>query len=217
MSTVKVTQAHLEHAKIPPKYWNALLKRVPDSMDYKRDVKTFLAQMPTFVEKGIGLYLWSTENSTGKTSLAVLCLKRAMELKLSALFVTSEDFKNSVIEKTLFSENETVINRAMAVDVLVIDDLTKEYRPAGKGETSPYSKGFAETKIEALMRYRTQHLKTTIFTANRSSKELKNIYGSDLSAMLRAAMKPIEVKGIDWREGEEQEINRLFRELGDDV
>lgn len=184
-------------------------------MEYKRDIKTYLANLDTFLPKGVGLYLWSVENSTGKTSLAVICLKRAMELKHSVLFVTSEDFKNSLIDKTAFSDSETILGRAMAVDILVIDDLTKEYRPTAKGETNAYSKGFAETKIESLLRYRTQHVKTTIFTANRHPKELKTIYGNDLSAMLRASMKPIEVKGRDWREEEEKEINRLFRELGE--
>lgn len=215
MSLINITQEHLEHARIPPKYWPALLKHVPDSMTYKRDVKTYLAHMPTFLGDGIGLYLWSVENSTGKTSLAVVCMKRAMQLKYSTLFITSEDFKNSLIERTNFSESESFLGRAMNVDLLIIDDLTKEYRPAGKSDNTS-AKGFAETKIEALIRYRTQHLKTTLFTANRNPKELKTIYGNDMSAMLRAAMKPIEVKGIDWRANEEKKINQLFRELGEE-
>lgn len=204
---IKITQQHLEHARIPLKYWGAYLKHVPDTMEYKPDLKTYLSNMEQFIPKGIGLYLWSPENSTGKTSIGVITLKRAMNLGYSSMYLTAEEYKEALINKEQFSENQTLHQRALDVDVLLMDDIGKEY----KTKTT----NFAETKIEALLRARVQSVKPTIFTGNRHPKELKDIYSKDLSELLRESMRPILVTGMNWRAEKEKEINAMFKELGE--
>jgi DNA replication protein DnaC len=209
---IKLTQEHLEHAKIPPEYWNVYLKNIPDELSHKKDVKTYLANIQTFLDEGIGLYIWSPENSTGKTAISVLAQKYAMKHGYSTYFITSEDFKDALITKEMFSEDTTIYQRAITVDLLVLDDITKEYRP----KTSNANIGFAESKIQQMLRFRSQHRLSTIFTSNTNPKEMGNIYGKDLSEMLRACMKPIHVSGDkNWRRDREQYINRLFKELGE--
>lgn len=203
---IVLTEAHLNHAQIPPKYWHALLKKISNEMPYKKDVKTYLANMDTFVQEGIGLYLWAEENSTGKTALGVITLKRAMELGYSAFYIRSDDYKEATLSKELFTENQTLVQRALDVDVLLLDDIGKEY----KTKTTNY----AETKIESLLRARVQAMKTTIFTGNRHPKELKDVYTNDLSELLRECMKPMNITGMNWRAVQEKKINSLFKELG---
>lgn len=204
---IKITQEHLEHARIPMAYWNVYLKKIPDTMPYKREVKIYLANMETFIKEGVGIYLWSEQNSTGKTAIGTLALRRAMELGYSALYIPSDDYKEALINREMFSETETVQQRAMEVDVLLVDDVGKEYRQS--------SSGFAETKLQSLISYRAKHRKVTIFTSNIHPKELRTIYGNDLAAMLQGCMKPIEVKGMDWNAIRQKEINALFKQLDD--
>lgn len=179
-------------------------------MSYKKGIKVYMSNIEIFMNKGIGLYLWSKENSTGKTAIAVLCIKRVMELGKKAMYITSEDFKDAMITREMFDESQSVYSRAIDVDILVLDDIAKEYRPEKKE-----GMGFAESQIQKLLRVRTQARKATIFTSNRHPKEMRLIYGDSLVALLKANIKQIEIAGIDWRAIKEKDVDRMFKELGD--
>lgn len=202
----RITEKDLVRARIPRRFWNVRLGKIPDEMPYKPMFVSYLKNLDEMIDKGIGLYLYSKDNSSGKTSMMVLALKRALYLRQTALFVNVEEFKSAAARDELFDENETVYQRAKRVTLLGLDDVGSEYRTES---------GYAERLIENLIRYRMQNMLPTIMTSNYEAKELKKVYTPSLSAMLQESARPLHVigaseGGIDWRRKAEKELRNLL-------
>lgn len=153
------------------------------------------------MKEGVGLYLYSEENSTGKTSISCIIGKYALKMGYTVLFVLSDEYIDNIITNEMFDEVQSFKERAYYVDILIIDDAVKEYRG---------SSGYAENKLEALIRYRCQHKKLTILTSNKLPKQIKNIYSQDLSELMRESMIPVEIQGMNWRKIKEKELRDLI-------
>ena len=197
----KLTIGDVRRANLPERYWEASLSAIPDHLDYKHKIKKYIDNLVGMMEQGIGLYLWSTENGSGKTSIAALIAKEALRYGKTVFFEESSRLKGMLINKEQFEEGTSIEERMMMVDVLILDDVGKEYRT---------SSGYAENVIETLVRARVQKVKTTIMTGNVHPKDMKKIYSEDFSALLKESVVPINVTGHDFREARAKALSKLL-------
>lgn len=197
----KLTIGDVRRANLPERYWEASLNAIPDRLAYKQKVEKYLGSILEMLDQGIGLYLWSTENGSGKTSIAALIAKEALRYGKTVFFEESSRLKGSLINKEQFEEGTSIEERMMVVDVLILDDIGKEYRT---------SSGYAENVIETLVRARVQKVKTTIMTGNVHPKDMKKIYSEDFAALLKESVVPVNVTGHDFREARAKALSKLL-------
>ena len=80
----RLTVADMKRANVPRRFWHVSLDNIPDEYRYKELVQSYIDQLDEMFRQGVGLYLWSEENSTGKTSLAVAVMKELMRKRRTA-------------------------------------------------------------------------------------------------------------------------------------
>lgn len=196
-----MTVADMKRANVPPRFWNVKLSEIPEHLEYRDKVRKYLEKMDDMLAQGVGLFLYSDENSTGKTSIAVLALKQALRLRRTAYFEESGRLKAALIRAEEFEENIPIERRIRTVDLLVLDDVSKEYRTES---------GFAENLIESILRDRSQNLKTTVLTSNLRPNKIEQVYSADLAALLRETTIPLKISGYDWRALKAKELRQLL-------
>lgn len=205
----KVTPPELVRMGLGKRFWNAKLADIPKRKQVKQDrdlrhvVEHWVANLPRMVRKGWGLYLWGA-NSTGKSYAMAVCAKAAYVAGYSVFIITADMLKDAVIKRTMWDEDEelTIIERCNTVDVLVIEDLGKEYKGSGSG--------FSETALENLLRIRSQNQLVTMATSNLSTKQFKDVYGLSAAELAKAMMKEIEAIGLNFRNDELSELQEEF-------
>lgn len=197
----RLTVADMNRANVPPRFWNVKLSEIPEHLEYRDKVRKYLEKMDEMLENGIGLFLYSDENSTGKTSIAVLALKQALRLRRTAYFEESGRLKAALIRAEEFEENIPIERRIRTVDLLVLDDVGKEYRTES---------GFAENTIESVLRDRSQSMRPTIMTSNLKPNKIEQVYSADLAALLRETMIPLRISGYDWRAVKAEELRQML-------
>lgn len=197
----QLTIGDLKRANVPQRFWLVQYCKIPDTAPYKPKVYKYLKELESFFDSGVGLFLWSNENSTGKTSIAVTILKMALRLGKTAYFEESGRLKNALIHKDEFEDNVLIENRIRNVDLLVLDDVGKEYRTES---------GFAENVLESVLRDRSQKMKLTILTSNLQPNKMETLYSADLAALLKETMIPLNIAGYDWRKAKAEELNKML-------
>ena len=197
----RLTVADMNRANVPPRFWNVKLSEIPEHLEYRDKVRKYLEKMDEMLENGIGLFLYSDENSTGKTSIAVLALKQALRLRRTAYFEESGRLKAALIRAEEFEENIPIERRIRTVDLLVLDDVGQEYRTES---------GFAENTIESVLRDRSQSMRLTIMTSNLKPNKIEQVYSADLAALLRETMIPLRISGYDWRALKAEELRQML-------
>lgn len=197
----KLTVGDMKRARVPERYWESSLNTIPDHLVYKPKVEKYLGSILEMLDQGIGLYLWSTENGTGKTNIASLVAKEALRYGKTVFFEESSRLKTMLINKEQFEEGLSIEARIEMVDLLILDDIGKEYRT---------NSGYAENALETLLRSRVQKVRTTILTGNVHPKELQKIYSEDFSALLKESMIPINIVGHDFREERARLLAKLL-------
>ena len=144
----------------------------------------------------------SRENQTGKSSIAVALLKRALRLRKTAFFSEAGSLKNALAKNEDFEDSMPIEARVKSVDLLILDDLGKEYRTTS---------GFAETTFENIIRDRIQAKKSIIITSNMQPKEISKTYSDSLTALLKSALIPVEVSGYNWVAIKEAELKQILQ------
>lgn len=191
----KLTRAHLERMTLPRRFWNVSYDEVPDSL--KGTLGNFIRDLDEMLDGGEGLLFWGP-NGVGKTSAAVLVALEVCRRGGTVLFTTSESIRVSSIEATAFDYDQTLLDRAREVELLVIDDLGKEHR----GESE-----YAERLIENLFRMRSAARRSTIVTTNlplqgntvKRIAGLLTVYSQSLMEVIRETLYPVEATGINKR------------------
>jgi DNA replication protein DnaC len=181
-----LTSLDMVRAGVPERYWTSRLSEIPERAAYRKPVGNYLADIETFIDNGDGLYLWSDQNGTGKSALASVILRRALAVGYSGYYIRSQALKDAIATSRVFDESETINERVRRVDLLVIDDLAKEYRTES---------GFTQLVLEDVIRERVQRKKSTVLTANLPAKSISEMFTSDLADVLREAVGIVEVGG----------------------
>jgi DNA replication protein DnaC len=175
----------LDHARIPTLYRDAVVEE-----SHSRHVYGYLQRLEHNLKHGYGLILSGT-NGTGKTHLAAAVARAALKITPLVMFITAKDLIGSIIDKKFFDGDITILRAAETRDLLIADDLDKEYRGSGSG--------FAELNLENLLRIRVAHKRATIITTNRKPEDLELAYGPSISSLIAEACIGIVIKGPDKR------------------
>jgi DNA replication protein DnaC len=207
MKRRELTKDDLLRMKIPDRYWYVRFNNISDEKIYDKKNDEYLPSphkvVGRYIEKltemrarGMGLILWGA-NGCGKTSMAVVIAKEFRRQFHPVLYLSAADLKRLVTEKESFDDEETYWQRAMTVDVLILDDL-------GKGTQD--SVGFGERLIDELIRERNAKGLVTIITTNMQvggagENQLKDALKEATMHTLKEHVVPVEVRGEDKREG----------------
>lgn len=198
----KLTQAHLERMNIGKRYWGASLSSIDDLTPHGKVVRKYLNQVDVMVSRGIGMYLWGN-NSRGKTYTACALLKAIHQSGYSAYCVMADQLRSIYIDRSMFDPEMSVVQRVEQVEILLIEDLGKEY--TGKGS------GWAELCFENLLRKRTRELKPTFITTNLSPRDFGDRYKESAQAICLENMIAVQVKGPDYRKQIQTKIQEMVR------
>lgn len=155
------------------------------------EVVRFQENPKLYINRGIGLLLWG-QNGTGKTMLATQELK---ELVLAGYRCYSSTFSNMVEMYTAGWRSESdkawFARKIIDIDVLLLDDLGREFRSAAK---------LAETTFDNILRTRVQEGRTTFLTTNMSPGELANGYGAGALSLLTEVCMEVAFRGDNFRQ-----------------
>lgn len=154
-------------------------------------VHAYLDDAEDYVRAGMGLLLHGPVG-TGKTLLGNLVLKELVKRDYTCFGTTfastveafTAGWGNNKAEKDWFAR------KFMHSQVLLLDDLGKEFRSAA---------GLSPTTFDHIIRTRVQSARPTILTTNMSAQELQNGYGSAVLSMLVEQSVEVELTGEDFR------------------
>ncbi len=153
-------------------------------------VLDYIDHAVAFIERGIGLFL-SGPMGTGKTMLANLVLKELVKRDYNCFGTTFsstvESFTagwNSAEDKQYFAD------RFMYSDVLLLDDLGKEFRRQN---------GLQKTTFDHILRTRVQAGRPTLLTTNMNPREVQHGYGAPVLSLLVEQSIEVVLPGDDFR------------------
>lgn len=187
MPVYEITKKHLERMCIPKTYWYCKLAEIPDECPHKKLLEKYVSKIEFNVNEGHGLLLWG-DYGQGKTGLTSIILKAGASVGIIGLWIRAANVIKYVMEKVRFDANETMLERAYNVDLLVLDELVLY----GDDRQS-------DTVIENLIRERINEKKTTIITTNLNPAGLREKYPA-LSNVLQESVFPIRVSGHNFRQ-----------------
>lgn len=176
----------LERARIPKLFWDCSFDKIPEGLHHKEFVQSFAQSIEKHLSDGIGLFLWGTY-SCGKTAISTLLIRQAISVKKLALFISSCEIPELIIEKKDFDSEESFLDRIRRVDLLVIDDVVDH----GKDT-------FRDHVIESIVRERLYDKKSVIITSNLSPLALISKYPALI--VMKEGLIPVDCTGFDFRE-----------------
>jgi len=173
----KLTAGMLRRMNIPEDYWRVTLEGV--GPDETRDIVTkYLVNIAGALSQGIGMVI-NGEYGSGKTSIAILCLKQARRLGGTGLYLTAPEYLRDVFRGVMYDDTLTVERRSAEVDLLVIDDLGKE------AVNIMSEKDASAAMFVALMKERASSSKSTIITSNLTIDMIEKLYGKAFRESIR--------------------------------
>lgn len=184
----KLTTWDLTRMNVGERYRKCTIDSIPDKCTHKKPLSNWLGRVRKNVENGNGL-IFCGEYGTGKTASAVICMKNTVVRGGTAYLAREMNLQNTFIEKPEFDIHETIPERMLSVDLLVIDDI-------GAGRDN----NFGSEILESILRIRSDEKLCTMFTTNLTPSALaKRLKGGILQPVL-ANTAVIECKGFNFRD-----------------
>lgn len=184
--------------RIPTRHRKVTFGGVPDDTPQKPIIARYLQHLRSRLSDGDGLFFHGVYGS-GKTGAACLILKAVAVIGKTGLFVVSRHIPDAIIRKLPFSEAETLHERMLHVDLLVVDELIV------RGKDT-----FGETAIEDVFRDRLLASKATIFTSNQTPQQVEKAFPALVSAM-EEAVDAVPFAEINLRADKRRELKERVR------
>jgi DNA replication protein DnaC len=184
---------------IPPRYRGVSFDRPPVS-DMSRDltrkivverIRAFIDDLDQNIADGNGLWLMG-DTGTGKTTLAMLVSKAALEARYSVAIYSLPKLL-ARIRKTYDSEPGgdsylSFFDKLTSVDLLHLDDLGAEKRS-----------DWVLEQLYAIVNERYEMQRSTVITTNYHRGELENQFGPRIVSRLTEITEPLPMFGEDGR------------------
>ncbi|MBD8032909.1 ATP-binding protein [Solibacillus merdavium] len=170
----------------------AMAKRL--CINYVRDFERFKME-----EKG--LYLHSEKRGSDKTRLAISLLNALIkQTKVEGFYITTKNLFDELRASFNEGTTQTILNKFMSVNVLVLDDL-------GVEKTSEW----IESTFTQILDTRMNQKLVTIITSNLTQDQLDEIYISGrISSRIKKMTVPIQMPSEDIRA-------KLAKNANDDI
>ena len=185
-------ERRMDRMMMPEKYRSPTvnIKGIPKACLHRDSVKEYGKNLHDHLQTGRGVLLWGN-SSTGKSAIAGMCLKRLLDFNAvhTGLWVTARRVPQYVIEGTEYDEEETMAERMISVDLLVIDEFM-----TFKGDNT-----YRQDIIEHTFRDRSEKGRTTIITTNMTLIEL-NKQAYTFFQVIQEHCEILKVTGHNFRE-----------------
>jgi len=175
----KLDEVDMKRMQIPAEYWFMRVDHVSDKV--RPRVERFLGMIEEAIAKGTGLLIHGSPG-VGKTTIAALIAKEARSRRRTVLFTRIWQLREMIRSKVFFDDDASMMDRAMEVDVLILDDFR---------ELDIKERFLGATDIEQLSRTRTSNGKLTVITTRISSADLQ----LSIDARLSEFMMLLHVEG----------------------
>lgn len=193
------TTRDMHRMNIGERYWNCTLGKIPDGCGYKSSLSRYLGNLHSNLDSGRGLLLTGSPNK-GKTGSAVICLKYTAAHQGTGLFYDASQLGRVFFNpRPLFDPYETIAERLLGVDLLVLDDV-------GSGHENEWN----TAQIEHVIRTRSSNMKSTVITTNCTTAELHNKLGMGLCSVLSGCTLQLVCDGKEWRMDDLSELMENF-------
>ena len=160
----------LERMALPPQLWGVRLDQVPESV--RAVVERYLRRAPKMVAMCAGLLI-NGPGGVGKSAIAALIAKEVRACRMPVYWVAVSDLREAVRKRLMFDEELSVMDKARAVPLLVLDDLDG----ADAGE-----RVLGARDLERLVLLRGGWRRPTIITTRMSLVEVTAAFGSFVQA-----------------------------------
>lgn len=196
-----LTAGMLTRMNIPRRYWTSTLEKVTDA-EFKRYVVEYLVGIRDALDRGIGMIL-NGDHDTGKTAISALCLKQARRVGATGLFVTADEYMRAYIQRIQFDDATSISDRCRDVDLLVLDDMSREAVRLETGDGSA-------AMLESLIKDRCSARRSTIITTNLDMSGFEKMYGRSMFGMLAGSSAIVHVTVGSFRSMEASEVESFF-------
>ena len=168
---------------IPAKYRYADINevQVPELKTSLDKITTYIKLLNDHRKAGTGLYLYGT-TGTGKSYVACYVLEQAILKGYSTFFCTVEQYKRALFDK----DNDYIYN-VNESDFTMIDDYGREFSD---------TKGFIDSQVDEMLRYRYDRNKPTIITSNILARDIENLR---IKSILYDAYIKLPFECVDYR------------------
>jgi DNA replication protein DnaC len=147
--------------------------------------------------KGNNLYIYSTENGTGKTRVANFIVSKLHEPRLNSEGVIDvAPFAivsfGEYLKLCLDRDEKAARKLCLTAPILLLDDVSPAFGTANVQSD--------RRELLLLTKYRREHLLLTIVTSNLTPEAFQNLYGTTASSKVLENFSYIEVRGGDVRQ-----------------
>lgn len=198
-----MTDIEYQRMNLPRRFWTATWNNLNVSL--QEMVKKYVSE--AFASKaGKGLLLYG-EEGRGKTYISAVIAKILREKEFQIYYLSASDISGQGIRKA-FDDN-SIMDRALAVDLLIIDDLNH---------------ATDKNVVYAILKYRSDNMLSTIISMRIKTKDLpvvttkgkkkysfpeyfERFYG-ELSPLVQGNILPIFINGENYRDKELNEYEK---------
>ena len=184
----------LVDSRLPKAYWN---KSIDDFYGDKKAcevVQDYIAKLPSNLVKGIGLYLHGPNTGIGKTLLSCFIGQAALKQNINVHYYVINEILDVFTEAWHNDAARDEVERNIInTDLLIIDDLGKEYKS---------NKKLHESILDTVIRQRASQLRPVIITSNYDILDIKETYGHGIVDLFKESLVVVPVKGDSYRKNE---------------
>ena len=177
-----------------------------------RACRKFLANAEDAVDKGKGIYLFSRNAGTGKSTLMAGVRNGLIAKRIKCVFINIKDLLNEASQRDVTRDTKSLYDYGMflRIPVLILDDIGVIRLDDGR-----YGQWVNDTLYE-LMERRCRNRLSTCFTSNYSPKQLNSERGIDFKTVdriMELATMTIDVGGLSLRGYENKNKNTDTEEV----
>lgn len=199
---VKMDATMFKFMNLPEEFWGVHPTKATPSVSTV--IENYLARFDQFFGRAAGLYFFGPPG-VGKTGAAATLLIGARHRRKTCHFLRVGELRKAIKEATSFDDGQSVHDRALGVDVLVLDALTEA------DLTLPYC-GYSE--LLDLVTFRGQRRRTTFITSALSEARMRFLH-PEFFDTVGTYLTPVEVAGVSRRkEGQKKLATALFSPRG---
>ena len=177
-----------------------------------RACRKFLANAEDAVDKGKGIYLFSRNAGTGKTTLMAGVRNGLIAKRIKCVFINIKDLLNEASQRDVTRDTKSLYDYGMflRIPVLILDDIGVVRLDDGR-----YGQWVNDTLYELIER-RCRNRLSTCFTSNYSPQQLNSERGIDFKTVdriMELATMTIDVGGLSLRGYENKNKNTDTEEV----